>query len=131
VRDLRSLCGLERHGAGAAPSSLPSADAHYQLSKVGVDIYAGAESIGHSGRALVEEPGPDESHDAWQSDLRHALNIFPRAVSFRAVPRQVPNLPPWVTYCYRPASNVTNDIHIIHSSFGPQEVTCLLPCPSH
>jgi len=72
---------------------------------VGVSVRSGGEAVIHAIRDLTEQLGNDPNYALLQIDLSNAFNLVSRRAFRREVAVHLPQISPWVEYCYGTESN--------------------------
>ena len=68
--------------------------------QLGVAVPMGVEAIVHAVRHVTEKHKTDNQYGLLQIDLKNAFNLVSRAAFRKQIRLQLPQLAPWVDYCY-------------------------------
>jgi len=114
---LRRLVG--RVSCAAARSRLP--DLFLPYGQVGVGVRGGLEAAVHSLRSFITAHGHKEDLCCLKLDMRNAFNECSRSAFLHRAREELPELFPWMQWCYCVAGELRFGHHRILSTAGVQQ----------
>ncbi len=94
---------------------------HLEPLQLGVGTRMACEAIVHVVRQWLARHESDRNRCLVKMDLSNAFNCVDRSAVLSSVRRVVPELAPWVDFCYKEASNILLGSDLLRSERGVQQ----------